>query len=518
MRRDTAARPAANPLTLRGLRWLAGLAGVLPVPLHAQISAAERSSPLRSDVGQFLNAPALRVLDTVPGLLRVMQAASALDDVSPTFRRYTVTAAHEAGAWRTPQEARRRDMVRVEADGRAMQGMWQLDGGVHYQRHTDRDVMWRNQSAASLLGGYVWADSIGGTFRGDVLDLRAGVQRPLRSRAWAVGLPVDLSLGQEARQNDPRPLVRRRIATFAPDLRWERGQQRFAVGATMEWTQEELEIGGGVSPDVPLVYRLRGLATFDRTQLNSAERRLTGRAIGGRAGWQWQRTASRFALGYAGRVTEDEVRDGVAAPVTGGAARRQRHDLRLGWRHSVRAHTLDVDAWWRHETRRGTDPVFRAVNLDDVAMQTHAALTWWMGRDVDDAPWWLHLAAEQRRMRLSDLAAEARWEIPRWQGQVQLGRQWRAVRGLLAAHGDVVWSPRPDAASDVRRLSPVWTELTQPWGTAFSAGAYGWGGGLSWRPHHPTAPWRVRTDFTQWRADLPVTSARSLWTLAFELR
>ncbi len=494
------------------------LAFVMPSHMHAQVSTAERSSPLRSDVGQLPGAPALRVLDTVPGLLRVMQAASALDDVSPTFRRYVVTAAHEAGAWRTPQEARRRDVVRVEADGRSMQGAWRLDGGVHYQRHADRDVMWRNQSAASLLGGYVWADSIGGTFRGDFLGLRAGVQRPLRSRAWAIGLPVDLALGQEARQNDPRPLVRRRVASVAPDLRWERGSQRVAVGATMEWTQEDLEIGGGVSPDVPLVYRLRGLATFDRTQLNSAERRLTGRALGVRAGWQWQRAASRFALGYAGRVTEDEVRDGIAAPVTGGASRRQRHDLRLGWRHIARAHTLDVDAWWRYETRRGTDPVFRAVNIDDEAMQTHAAVAWWMGRNMDVAPWWLHLAAEQRATQWRDLAAEARWEIPRWQSRAVLGRQWHTARGFLAAHGDVIWSPAPDAVSDVRRISPVWTQLTQPWGTAFGAGAYGWGGGLSWRPAKTTAPWRVRGDFTQWCADLPDASARALWTFTLELR
>lgn len=518
MSTDTAARTARRHQVSRWLWWLAGFVCVLPLRMQAQVSAAERSSPLRSDVGQLLGAPALRVLDTVPGLLRVMQAASALDDVSPAFRRYTVTAAHDAGAWRTQQEARRRDVVRVEADGRAMQGAWRLDGGVHYQRHADQDVMWRNQSAASLLGGYVWADSIGGTFRGDVLGLRAGVQRPLRSRAWAIGIPVDLSLGQEARQNDPRPLVRRRVASLAPDLRWERGSQRVAVGATMEWTQEDLEIGGGASPDVPLVYRLRGLATFDRTQLNSAERRLTGRALGVRAGWQWQRNATRIALGYAGRVTEDEVRDGIAAPVTGGASRRQRHDLRMGWRHEARAHTLDVDAWWRYETRRGTDPVFRAVNIDDEAMQAHAAATWWKGRNMDDAPWWLHVAAEQRTAQWRDLAAEARWEIPRWQSRAVLGRQWRTARGFVAAHGDAVWSPAADAVSEVRRISPVWTALTQPWGMAFSAGAYGWGGGLSWRPAMTTAPWRMRTDYMRWRADLPVASARSLWTLTLELR
>ncbi|MBL0890044.1 MAG: hypothetical protein IBJ19_05475, partial [Gemmatimonadaceae bacterium] len=55
------------------MTFLAVLVYVMPFHLHAQVSTAERSSPLRSDVGQLLGAPALRVLDTVPGLLRVMQ-------------------------------------------------------------------------------------------------------------------------------------------------------------------------------------------------------------------------------------------------------------------------------------------------------------------------------------------------------------------------------------------------------------------------------------------------------------
>ncbi|MCA2985975.1 DUF6850 family outer membrane beta-barrel protein [Gemmatimonas sp.] len=425
------------------------------VRVNAQSLAATAHSPLTACCA----APGSRgsiVLDTAPGLLRDGGMAAALADLPRAWRRYAVSAHTMSGDWRRTHDAGVHEEVILDGQGGRAVGRWYLSGGARLHRQRERDVQWRNQSAASLGSGYVWADSIGGTFRGDAVALQAAFASP-EWRGFSVGAPLELALGQGARRNDPRPLVRRRVMEVGPAVRWRRGAHELGVVGRVGSQREDLEIGGGLSPDVPVVFRLRGIATFDRTQLNSAERTLLGstRSLGA----AWSRRAERtwWVMGSHARVEEDRVRDGIATPVGAGETRRVRVEVYGAWRRQQATGGTELRSAWRQESARGTDPVFRAVNAIREGRRGEATLSWWSGADVVAARWHFDAHGAMHSLLARDVAGEASWQVTRWPLAAgvshvrtsRAGRAWFAAAraGHTVVTGASVRSVRPSAIS-----------------------------------------------------------------------
>ncbi len=472
----------------------------------AQASPYHASSPLPGCCRATPVTPP--TVDTLPGLLRVVRHAAALDDLPATSRRFVLGSHVLAGALRLPQDARTERAVHLLAEGSRPAGRWRTWGQAAFTRQAELDVAWRNQSAPSLRSAYVWADSVGGTFRSDHLELAAALVSPA-VRGFTVALPVDYGLGQGARRNDPRPLYRRRVAEVAPAVRLQRGAHQVGVGVTQGWHREDLEIGGGTSPEVPVVFRLRGIATFDRTQLISAERALIGGVVGGHAAYHWQSTRWAIATGAMVRLERDSVRDGIAAPVSGGSTRRLRQDLRLLARHQDGRGGVELDLRGQQEISRGRDPVFSAVNAIAEGRRVQMITEWWRGTSRPRAAWLIRVEGIWHALERRDIAADAQWAATRFPLAVSGGHRWPIPAGALW----VELGASRESVADRRRLSGRPTRLSatiaDPEYALMAAPVSGARVGLGWdRVRNGALTSRVAVSASARRTDGPLFDRR----------
>ncbi len=426
------------------------------------------------------------------------------------------------GAWRRPQDAAHREAVSLVAEGAQAAGGWLTTGAAQYQRATDADVPWNNSSDAYLGSSYVWADSVGGTFRRDALALSGALVAPAWRRLTAA-VQLDYGLGQGARRNDPRPLFRRRVAEVAPALAVVMGQQTFGLGAIVGWHREDQEIGGGTSTEFPVVFRLRGIGTFDRTQLISAERAVLGGVVGAHAAWARTGDRWQWSVGSTVRLERDSVRDGISAPVTNGATRRVRADGTTAVRRRSDRGGVEWRASVRTEDARGRDPVFGATNAIDEATRGESEVRWWRGGSPTDAGWSAKLGAERAVLSRRDVATETEWRATVSEIGASVGHRFGGqTRTILVAGGGAIG--RPSATSYVARrpsrMSPVLALADYAVITANRAHA---AMSLAWETRNAGAVVRrLRLEGTLNRthgvlADGRRSLARAQWTLAYEL-
>jgi len=411
-------------------------------PLAPTVIAPAGAAPALAAGACCAPAPLDVAIDTLPGVARAGGNPAGLARALGGDRaRLAAGVDRVAGALRRPQQPARTHAAAGAAEGVrrfGRGGAAVATGSFAAARRADAEVAWTNAGDAYARTPYVWADSIGGDWQHDVVALGAALAGPLSrlpplARAHG-GLAVDYAVSQGARQNDPRPLARRRWLALTPGLVVVLGAGvRAGVRGTVAWEREDQELGGGPSPDNPTVFRLRGPATFDRTQLNSAERVVHGRRVGGgvqlvggpaegsadrgaegtaaRSAWHWGAAADAF-------VQTDSVRDGVATPTPGGFSRRVHAGGRGALRRSAPGGGLELAVHAARETVRGTDQVFGAVNAVDEAWTAGAALALWRGGppgilpgtpDRARATRTLTAGIDVRRLARRDVVGEARW-------------------------------------------------------------------------------------------------------------
>lgn len=394
---------------------MALLAGALPAgawPAGAQGTPATATSPLRPccTIGAVDMLP---VADSLAGVLRSTGLASSVHEVRARVpaRRVVLAGARREGAWHRPQEAAAVEHGEASSAGWQALGAWTVAGRALWRRQREYDVRWRNTSDAYLGTPYVWADAEGGTWRGDQVELGAAVGSPVWRRL-RVGLGADYAIGQGARQNASRPLYRRRVLELTPALTWSLGTHALAGGITRGWHREDLEVGGGAFGD-PTIYRLRGISTFDRTQLITAERAMLGGVHGITLGHAWQGRAWSTTIAWRRRTEADSVRDGIARPEFAGGSRRVRDDVRGLVRRSHARGGFEGSAAFSQEAARGTDPIFRAVNQLDDGTRGSLRFVAWSGSSLPSARWLFALDGTQQTLERHDVVSETRWSAPR---------------------------------------------------------------------------------------------------------
>lgn len=262
-------------------------------------------------------------------------------------------------------------------------------------------MRWGSVSDPYAGSPYVWADSIGGDWRRDHVSTSATLASPdwggVRS-----GLTLRYTVGQGSRDNDPRPLYRLRRLGVTPGFTVAVGAIRIGATATLALEREEGEIGAYSQTD-PFVFRLRGITTFDRTGLRTADRTRTGGTVG--AGVQVGGREGRWTLAIDHGVDRDSTFDGVGTPSDAGRFRRT-------WSQgTARARFGGVEAavQGRSSRGRGTDPIFRAVNVVQQDDSVGLVLRTWRGRGLSDAPVVMAAVAEVSRSHRRDIAAGSQW-------------------------------------------------------------------------------------------------------------
>jgi hypothetical protein len=426
-------------------------------PLPAQGTPYTATSPLRPCCASS-NATMQAVRDTAPSILRASRnAAGVRTALGEQWRRVVVMADGTRGEWRRPQEAAAHEALSLVAEGAQRAGSWLTTGVAQYHRAVQSGVSWNNSSDAYLGSSYVWADSVGGTVRRDALALSGAVITPVW-RHLTAALQVDYALGQGARRNDPRPLFRRRVAELSPALSLTMGRQTIGLGAMVGWHREDQEIGGGTSTEFPVVFRLRGIGTFDRTQLISAERAVLGGVVGAHAAWARAGERWQWSLGSTLRVERDSVRDGISTPVTNGATRRVRLEGTTAVRRRSDRGGIDWRTSLRSEDAQGRDPVFSAINAIDDATTLHSDVQWWRGDSPQDARWSVALTVEQATLSRRDVATETEWRATVPGISALAGHRFAGgARALAIAVGGGVQRPTTTSYEALRpsRMTPV---------------------------------------------------------------
>jgi hypothetical protein len=415
---------SARSVWRRVLSYASVLCLTVPALATAQNSPYAASSPLRACCDVDLLSTHGQSIDTIPSVLRLTRnIAGAINTLPGNQRSVRVTAGRSNGSWHRPQDAEAAGEIRASAGGSQALGNWWSTGSATYRRARERNVAWRNGSDAYAGNSYIWADSVGGSYQRDELGLTAGLASP-RWHSVSAGLHIDYGLGQGARRNDPRPLFRRRVIELAPGLSVRKGNHDFGIGAIAGWQREDLEIGGGTSADNPVVFHIRGIGTFDRTQLNSASRTIVGGVVGGTAAYAFNSMHWQFATGSVVRLERDSVRDGIALPITGGAARRLRADGLAAARRTRAAGGTELRFDATSEISRGRDPVFNAVNAIDDGSRASMGLHWWNGAlEPVSARWNLSSQFTIARLSREDIATETRWSIQNSVAAVAVSRR-----------------------------------------------------------------------------------------------
>lgn len=241
--------------------------------------------------------------------------------------------------------------------------------------------------------------------RGDWRRDHVSTSATLASPDWGgvrSGLTLRYTVGQGSRDNDPRPLYRLRRLGVTPGFTVAVGAIRIGATATLALEREEGEIGAYSQTD-PFVFRLRGITTFDRTGLRTADRTRTGGTVG--AGVQVGGREGRWTLAIDHGVDRDSTFDGVGTPSDAGRFRRT-------WSQgTARARFGGVEAavQGRSSRGRGTDPIFRAVNVVQQDDSVGLVLRTWRGRGLSDAPVVMAAVAEVSRSHRRDIAAGSQW-------------------------------------------------------------------------------------------------------------
>ena len=425
--------------------------------------------------------------DTLPGGVRLAGLpVDAPATVQQPGRRLVVTGSDGRGTLRRPQEGARQQGALAVVEGERPGGRWWTHGGVRYHRGTDQQVPWRHHADPYVGLPYQWADSVGGTFHQDALGVRGGLVAP----AWRrlrLGVALDYDVRQGARREDPRPLHRHRAVALRPALGWTAGGHQVVLGAERRWHREDLEIGGGSSTDFPVLFRLRGIGTFDRTQLISAERAVLGGEWSARTAYAIVGRRWHGAVGGWLGVARDSVRDGIATPVSGGEARRVigaagAQLRRLGER------PLELALSWHRIGVRGRDPIFAAVNATETGSVARAVVRGWSAPMLERARWHWAVQLLPRSLAREDAAAQTRWSVQALGvgGALSHRRPMAGGALLLLAHG--TRHHRIDAqleAGRPTRLTPLLA--TAEWAVV-SAPLVELGGGVGWEGGSVGAP------------------------------
>lgn len=348
--------------------------------------------------------------DTLPGAWREGGNAAGLGTAGLRGEgRIRFFGGTGGGDYRRPQSPERTGLAGFTAQADRAAGGWTMLGAFAYTRRADHGVRWSNVADPYAGSPYVWADSTGGTWHRDDVRLRAALGSPRRAGRLAAGLALEYEVGQGARQNDPAPLFRRRVMSIVSGVAWTIAPRHtVGVTGTAEWAREDGEVGFGSAQD-PFVYHLRGLGTFDRTQLLAAARVSVGRRLGG--GVQYQGDAGPWRLGAAidGSASRDSVRDGVATPTFGGSWTQTRGGFRGSARRAADGVSMELRASADVDRGRGTDPVFRAVNVVDEGWSAGVGMEAWAGRDRSVSARRLNVRTGARSINRRDVVARTEW-------------------------------------------------------------------------------------------------------------
>ncbi len=376
--------------------------------------------------------------------------------------RLSVT--HHTGDFRRPQEPRQRTAIGLQSEGMRNVAGWRVYGDFDYQKRFDRQIAFSHGYDPLNGNPYVWADTLAGDWQRDHIRARVAVAAPRLGR-WQLGLSVPYHVGQGSRLLDPKPFYRFRDLALLPSV-WRQVSARWGWGAVLggQFTQEENEVGF-FAIDFPLLYRLRGYGSFSQSPIVSAERLVKGTIWQGTLQSHWQRQTGPRTVSWlgqvGGRLRQETIREGIAAPEAGGIFDETVVDAMLARLQTAGSggHRLALQTELRQGS--GTDPILRTTNPTYTRTTTRLDASRWRqsaGRFGRETAW---LVVETLNYR--DQITRTDWSALRLSAQIDWLRRWEYTDGQgwfgrLGAGGRYV----PNRQFRALRPTRLTTLLTRP--------------------------------------------------------
>jgi len=318
-----------------------------------------------------------------------------------------------------------------EANGRKRQNKLIWEGRFSWQYQRDKGQQWNNTSRHPDALPYIWADETVGTWARNHFKSSVQVGTTMTGNLQ-FGAGLLFEGGQGNRLNDPRPLYRFRELGIAPELALRVKKTNWlAVQLLYLSFSEDNEIGF-FSVDDPLLFRLRGPATFTRTPFVSGERQLNSQQIGGGLRWVSEK---QFAAQFRGTVSWGKAEEGVAIITPGGKWQILNASLLLqkSWQGKLRnSFSLSGNI----VQNEGTDPTFQAINTR--LQITKIGLAFQISKPDSTAfHWSLRTMANWQVRSQEDLATFTETNLQQLPLSLHLDGKWLKgkLRPFLLLHG-----------------------------------------------------------------------------------
>ncbi|MBC8044014.1 MAG: hypothetical protein IAF08_11295, partial [Rhizobacter sp.] len=350
---------------------------------------------------------------------------------------------------RRPQSPLQADVGKFRTEGWQPLGLWMASGKFEYARRAERGVNWSGVADAYAGTPYIWADTVGGDWSADETKLAASVGTPEWLEKIAFGAEVNYAVSQGSRQNDPRPFYRRRDVGVAPAVTIRlAAAHRIGSSVMLGWTQEDGEMGYFTTATDFILYRLRGLSTFDRGATNSSDRRTTGRSLvwsaqysgnsdsGDSDGREVRGDRSRVAMwqwAVSGNLSAEraDTYDGISIPQFAGRFVRNGFGATARVRYaepasSAAGNHIEMSLAFKETDGRGAEdfssdmqstlePDFLATNVIDKSRQVSARLEWWQANSKGESskvqsPLWVSGEIIFVDLSRKDIVGETAWQ------------------------------------------------------------------------------------------------------------
>jgi hypothetical protein len=428
------------------------------------LAAALLAPPVASAQVPALTERGVWAADTLPGLWREGGNPAGLAGAGlPGIGRFTAALGGESGALRRPQDAEGRRALRFGVEGDRARPGAATAGRLVYGREAARAVRWSAVADPYAGSPYIWADSAGGDWTRDRVEIQGAAATLTPLAPLTVGLRLDYAVAQGARQNDPRPLFRRRDLRLTPGVAL-RLAEHHTIGAHLALGRgrEENEVGYFADRD-PYLFRLRGYGLYDVTQLVQGERTVLDHELGGGLQYAGERGRWRWSAALDAAVAVDSAVEGVASPRFGGRYRREGAGLGLALRRRGVGRVAEARFEARVLEGRGTDPVFLAQNTTDAERSAVLRLSGWRERGAGERPLEASLDLGVHTLEREDIATRTRWDITTLGITSALGaRRPRAGGGALLAAARAGYGAALRSHFEALRPTALTPILTEP--------------------------------------------------------
>lgn len=282
----------------------------------------------------------------------------------PQFGSTQLSYSQTGGAFRRPQEPKKKQAVSLHSEGVKQVGKWTYFGRFDYQKSQDLALAYSHVNDPFDGNPFIWADTLSGDWQRDHIGAQIAVGSPMWAGHWRTGLGINYHVGQGARTRDPKPFYRLRNLELRPAL-------HFQANSRMHWglvghiglKQEENEVGY-YSDEFPLLYRLRGYGTFSRTPTITAERQMTGNVY--KLLIQYQHFTvnnTRWLVQMGGGFRQEKIREGIATPTNGGDFGESIGELFLSMNKPAERQNWTAVLHLLNQNGSGRDPILTANSV-----------------------------------------------------------------------------------------------------------------------------------------------------------